>query len=43
MEKIGGYIAAIRNLGQNCWGIDYESYVASYSVTTPSISKLRIQ
>ncbi|XP_050343385.1 putative serine protease K12H4.7 [Nymphalis io] len=30
MEQIGGYIAATRNLGNDCWQIDYETYVERY-------------
>ncbi|XP_045494073.1 putative serine protease K12H4.7 [Colias croceus] len=31
MEKIGGYIATIRNLGEDdCWNINYENYIEGY-------------
>ncbi|XP_026322308.1 putative serine protease K12H4.7 [Hyposmocoma kahamanoa] len=32
MQKIGGYIAAVRNLGPACWMINYETYVNNYMV-----------
>ncbi|KAJ0178792.1 hypothetical protein K1T71_005567 [Dendrolimus kikuchii] len=34
MEKIGGYIAAARGLGNSCWRLGYENFLASYSLNT---------
>ncbi|XP_075971697.1 putative serine protease K12H4.7 [Anticarsia gemmatalis] len=37
MEKIGGFIAAYRGLGNQCWTIRYEDFIAGYM--PPSISR----
>ncbi|CAG4992944.1 unnamed protein product [Parnassius apollo] len=33
MQKIGGYIAAIRNLGNSCWSASYEAFLNAYNAT----------
>lgn len=41
MERISGYITRVRGF-PNCWLLDYESYIASYSSILPTVCKLYI-
>ncbi|XP_068631483.1 putative serine protease K12H4.7 [Battus philenor] len=36
MQKIGGYIAAVNNLGQSCWSVSFETFLRNYNVTSIS-------